>query len=155
MFLLVVPLLGLVPTDCGDDEVGYERFNQTSDALVVEVAAGAVADDASIELFSSTGTVLVGSFVVSPGGGPVGTEHTLTVSLVEDYVDQVDRVVVTTDSGDRGIEKFEFDQDSANRGLWVTSVVSSGVEGEVRSDTMSVGLFTEVPADEVTDTGSR
>jgi len=82
----------------------------------------------------------------------VGTEHLVVVSLEEDYAEDVRRVDLTVDSGDRGVSDFEFEQDSADRGKWVLSLTSYGVEGEERTDELTVTLFSVEDAELPDDT---
>lgn len=141
---LVVALLFAGCELGGEDDV---RFN-ADDAVDVHVTAEADLGEAvSAVLRSTTGSVEIGSVTVDPGSGPVGTRHGITVLVTDDYEDDVTRVVVTMDSGDRGVEDVTLIQDSADHGLWWREVVSSGTEGESRTDTFRVALYTAADTD--------
>ena len=84
------------------DEVTYAQFNADTDLLTIQVGTDEVLDPATISLYSTTGTVEIGTASADPGGGPIGTEHTLTVEIFDDWENDVSRVSVRTDSGDRG-----------------------------------------------------
>ncbi|MEL6341576.1 MAG: hypothetical protein AAFV53_00485 [Myxococcota bacterium] len=119
----------------------YERFNNVDDpTLSIEVGAAALMDPSTIELTSSTGQVVVGQATVDPSGGPVGTEHTLSVEVFDDYEDAVQRVQVRTASPDRGNDTYSLQGDSADEGFWQLTLVSQGAEDEVRTDTFEVVL---------------
>lgn len=137
-----------------DEEVSYVQFNASGEALTISVGADELLEPSSIELTSTTGSVVVGSATVDPSGGPIGTEHQLTVEVSDDYEDQVARVSVRTDSGDRGEDEYDLDGDSADEGFWKITLVSAGEEGEVREDSFTIRLWEEdgtVSSDE--DTG--
>ena len=136
-------LLALVPLwACDkDDEVTYTQFNDTDDVLTIQVGAPSVLDAVTTELHSTTGSVVVGTATVDPGGGPVGTEHRLTVVVDDAYEDQVVRVTVRTDSGSRGEDEYELVGDSADEGLWQITLVSAGAADEVREDAFTIRLW--------------
>ena len=100
-----------------------------------------VGEPVTVELFSTTGAVMVGTATVDPGSGPVGTMHTILVDVEDDYEDDVRRVTVDVDAGDRGIEDFMMTRDSADRSLWELELESSGVPGEARTDVFTIRLF--------------
>ena len=121
--------------------------------LEIEVTAGdELGEPLSIDLNSTTGAEVVGSATATPGSGPVGTEHALRVEVLEAWEDQVTRVAVSADSGSRGTELFELRQDSADYGLWVLDLRSSGEEGEARQDIWTIQLFQEQVVQEPLDT---
>ncbi|MCO4747750.1 MAG: hypothetical protein KC912_23340 [Proteobacteria bacterium] len=121
----------------------------------VEVTDSSEAGEAvTIDLHSTTGAVLIGSAVLDPGSGPVGTEHSLIVDVGDAWQEDVGRVAVSADSGDRGVELFELRQDSADHGVWVLTLTSSGVEGEARTDQLTVRLFQEQLVPEPIDTAA-
>ncbi len=130
-----------------DDEVRYVQFNAPDDQVTVEVGVDEELDPVGTDLHSSTGEVVVGSAQVSPGGGPVGTEHEVLVIVDDDWQDVVDRASVRVDSGDRGVDEYDLEQDSADEGYYKLSLVSVGDEGEVRSDVFTFRLW------EASDTG--
>ena len=124
----------------------WSPYNGGDDSLVVSVGA-ALGDDVSLDLSSTTGATLIGTASVSPGAGPVGTEHLLTVSLDEQFAWDVGRVTVEADSV-RGMTVHELVQDSADTGLWLVSVTSLGNDDEVREDTFRFVLWQESEKDD-------
>jgi hypothetical protein len=143
--LLLVPLLG---ADCsGDEEVVYDQLNNTADAVPVEVGVPDELDDAVAELLSNTGSEVVGSVTVSPGGGPIGTLHSVTVEVGDTLVDRVDLVRVNATADGRDDRVVDLVQDSANEGLWFIQLQSFGAEDETRTDEFEVQLL-EDPASE-------
>ncbi|MBT3221951.1 MAG: hypothetical protein HN348_22990 [Proteobacteria bacterium] len=132
-------LLSLIA--CKDDEPEYSQFNGT-DVIEIEVTA---ADDLgeSVEeiLSSSTGTVDIGTVTVTPGSGPVGTDHDVLIDIDDDFEDLVVKATVVTDAGDRGDDEYELRQDSADHGVWVLTLTSLGAEGEERTDTFTIYLW--------------
>jgi hypothetical protein len=131
-----------------DDETEYSQFNDSEDSLVVDVGTEEELDPVETDLHSSTGQVVVGWAQVSPGGGPIGTEHEIVVIVDDDYEDLVDRVSVRTDSGDRGEDEYDLEPDSADEGYYVLGIVSVGEDGETRSDTLSIRLWQEVESED-------
>ena len=137
--LFGICLLGL---GCGEEtEQEYSQFNATTDTLTIVIAPDADDSPAEIELRSSTGQVIVGTAVLTPGGGPVGTEHQLVVEVADTWQGQVEEVVVSIDSGDRGVEEFTLKRDSADPGYHQIDIISVGDDDEVREDILTVQLF--------------
>lgn len=137
-----IPLLLLLAGCPKGTDDGFERFNAEDDAVEVQVTASdALGEAVSAPLRSTTGEVEVGSVTVTPGSGPVGTEHEIRVEVLDAYETEVDRVTAELDAGARGTETVTFRQDSADHGLWVVDVVSRGEEGEERTDTFTIGLW--------------
>lgn len=133
----------------------YTQFNGTDDSLTIEVGVEDLLDPVQIELTSSTGEVVVGTTTVDPGGGPAGTEHAIVVIIDDLYEHIVDRVSVRLDSGDRGEDEFELQQDSADEGVWKLTLVSVADEGELRQDTLTVRCWDEEEDDDkAADTAS-
>ena len=151
--LFGICLLGL---GCGDEtEQDYTQFNATTDTLTVSIAPDAEATPAEIELRSSTGQVIIGTAVLTPGGGPTGTEHQLVVEVADTWQGQVEEVVISVDSGARGIEEFILKRDSADPGYHQIDIVSVGDDGEVRDDIVTIQLFAnDSQSVEETDTGA-
>lgn len=150
--LSLLPLLAAC-TDGNDRD--WFLFNAEGDVIEVRVTAGAETGEAvSIDLHSTTGAVVIGSAVLDPGSGPVGTEHRLTVEVGDTWQEDVGRVAVSADSGERGVEQFELRQDSADHGFWVLDLTSAGSEGETRTDQLTVQLFQERPVEEPLDTAA-
>lgn len=138
--MLLVSLLTFL--GCKDEEeVIYTQFNAKDDIISIEVGAAEELPSTTIDLHSSTGQVIVGSATVTPAGGPIGTEHILTVEVLDDWEDQVPRVTVRTDSGSRGEDEYELTTDSADEGLHQIKLVSFGDEGETRTDKFTIRLW--------------
>ena len=128
--------------DLFSDDGGWNRFNHVDDEVVIEVTAdAALGDDLIVDLSSTTGAVIVGELTVSPSSGPVGTAHVVTVWVFDDYAERVGRVTLDTFSDARGTEEILLVRDSAEIGMWRTTVTSYGAEGEVRSDIFALGLW--------------
>lgn len=125
----------------------WEQFNASTDQVVVEVGVAEAGPLVTATLHSSSGEVEVGAATVDPGSGPIGTEHRVEVQVQSDWEDVVQRVTLRTASGSRGEDEYEMDPDSADEGLYVTTLVSVGDEGEQRSDTFTFRLWEDV-ADE-------
>lgn len=122
-----------------DDAVYWAPYNSAGDAVEISVGPE-VGEDKTIELFSSTGAVSVGTATISPGSGPVGTVHAVEVTVDEEFAADVGRVTIDADSS-RGLTAHELTSDSALAGLWVSSVTSLGDDDEVREDTFTVVLW--------------
>ena len=131
-----------------DDEIVYDQYNAEDDALSIEVGVEELLPAVSIDLHSSTGEIVVGTADVDPGGGPIGTEHTITVVIADDYENAIDRVTVRTDTSERGEDEYDLDPDSADEGLYQVTLVSVGTEDEVRTDTFTVRLWEAEAAQE-------
>lgn len=136
------------------DEVTYAQFNAETDQISIQVGSGEVLDATSVSLYSTTGTVEIGTATADPGGGPIGTEHTLTVEVYDDWENDVSRVSVRTDSGDRGEDEYDLEADSADEGLFQIVLVSVGDEGESREDTFTIRVWENDSADSEDTTGS-
>lgn len=153
--MIVGVLAALTLLGCtGGEDVTWTQFNGPDDSLVIDVGVPDVEPATSVDLTSSTGEVLVGIATVDPGGGPLGTEHAVVVEIYDDYEDIVDRVSVRLSSETRGDDEFDLDQDSADEGVWKTTLVSVGTEGEVRQDTLTVRCWDRDGDDDGTDSSS-
>jgi hypothetical protein len=107
--LFGICLLGL---GCGEEtEEDFTQFNSTTDTLTVSVTPDAVESTTEVDLRSSTGQIIIGTAILTPGGGPVGTEHQLVVEVANTWQGQVEEVVISIDSGERGIEEFTLKRD--------------------------------------------
>lgn len=94
-------------------------------------AGGQVAEDLS-----------VASVTLDPGGGPVGTEHSLRVAVEEAFEAEVQRVTVRVDAGEYGSDLFELEQDPAFMGEWGITLESLGEASDgPRTDTLTVRLW--------------
>jgi hypothetical protein len=137
------------------DEVTYTQFNSDTDQLTIQVGTEELLDPVTISLYSTTGTVEIGSATADPGGGPIGTRHTLTVEVFDDWENDVSRVSVRTDSGDRGEDEYDLEGDSADEGLFQLELSSVGDEGETREDTFTIRVWEDdtSSSDDTSDTG--
>jgi hypothetical protein len=111
--------------------------------VTIEVGAAELADPVSVVLTSNTGAVELGTGSVDPGGGPVGTLHTITVQVGDEYASDIGRASVRLDSGDRGVDEFDMEADATGEGYWVVELTSVGSSDEVRTDSLTFRLWTE------------
>ena len=147
--------VGFLFLGCEEEEISYNQFNGTSDTIDVSVGADEELPPTEIDLLSSTGQVVVGTATLNPGGGPIGTRHMLMVNVDDQWEARVSRVVVSADAGERGVEEFTLQQDSADAGYHQIEIVSVGEEGEVRTDTLTIHLYSEEGKEwETVDTGT-
>lgn len=131
--------------------VSWEQYNAGDNTVSVEVGAEETLPAVSTTLTSNTGSVEIGTGSVDPGGGPIDTLHTVRVELDAAYADDVGRVTVRTDSGDRGEDEYELDADSTGEGIWVLELRSVGDVGEVRTDTVTFRLWYAVEDETATE----
>lgn len=136
-------LLGLITLSAcnNDEEVKYQQINAEDDALTVLVGEPELLDPVNTVVRSSTGEVEIGSAEVSPGGGPIGTDHEVVVIVFDDYQDLVDRVSIRTRSPGRGEDEYDLIQDSADEGYYKLTITSAGTDDEQREDTLTVRLW--------------
>lgn len=125
------------------DDVSWSQYNATDDSVTIEVGSAEVLEPVSVDLTSNTGAVALGTGTVSPGGGPVGTLHTITVVVDDAYASDIGRVSARLDSGDRGEDEYDLDADATGEGYWVLELTSVGSADEVRSDTLTFRLWTD------------
>lgn len=133
--------LGLVACD-ESTSTSWVQFNADGDSVTVSVGAADVLPAVSTTLHSSTGEVEVGSASVDPGGGPIGTTHTVLVSVASDYAADVGRVSVRTSSDSRGEDEFDLEADSTGTGIFKLEMQTVGDAGETRDDTLTFRLWT-------------
>jgi hypothetical protein len=138
-----------------EDKVYYEQFNCAEDYTFIGVGADEVFDHGQeddtdecdalgmgrIELKSSTCESSVGYAIVDPCAAPIGTEHKVVVYIDITQADKVDRVSVRMDSGDRGADEYTLEPDSADPGIYKTTLQSVGSKGETREDFVQIKLF--------------
>lgn len=135
-------------------EPNWVQFNGSGDAVIIEVGIADELDPVSCELTSSVTGLVVGQATVTPGGGPIGTEHTILVVVEDEWENDVGRVSVRTDSGERGTDEYELEADPADEGYYGLTIVSVGEEGEQRSDTLTFRLWYDSEETAGDDTGS-
>jgi hypothetical protein len=158
-FFVLFSLLGCKK----DDKVYYDLYNCSDDYTFVgvgadEVVSGADCEDldlgrvdlrsSSCELEEEDGTnrsLTIGSAVIDPCMGPLGTEHSIIVYVNSVYVDDVDRATVRIESPSRGADEYKLKPDSADRGIYKTSLVSVGVDDEHREDFVRFKLWAVDP----------
>jgi hypothetical protein len=137
-FISLVALLGACTED---SESIYERFNAEGEVLSVSVGDEEVGTLALIDLYSSTGAVIVGTASVDPDGGPSGTIHLLEVEIADDFVHSVDKVSVEIDATDRGIQTYTLKGDSADEALYRLKIESVAADGELRIDQLEIQVW--------------
>lgn len=130
----------------GEEEQLVPRQFNGEDTFEVSVAPGEVGPSVVRDLTSSTGSAVVGTITIEPGSGPVGTEHRLTVVVAPEFTARIDLAEVEIEPVERDPRTIALEQDSADPGVWVRTVQSFGVDGEVRTDLFTVRLFELVPA---------
>lgn len=143
-------LAGLSGCEAADEAV-WEDYSSGDDT--VEVLVGTECDPApcapvETTITSTTGAVEVATGSVDPGGGPIGTIHTVSVFVYEEFDPDVGRVTVTTNSGKRGEDEYDLDRDSAGQGYWLLEIQSVGEQDEVRTDTLAFHLYQEVVSED-------
>ena len=142
---------------CSDEgEFSYLQFNSADDQFTIDVGVQELLPDKTISLYSSTGSIEVGTATISPGGGPFGTEHTIVVQVLDTYENKVSYASIRTIT-DRGNETYTMNVDSADEGLYVLDLVSVGVESEIREDVFYISLYRREDIDEtstISDTGN-
>lgn len=130
-------------------ETSFEQYNAEDNTVDIEVGAASELPSVETVLTSNTGTIEIGVGSVDPGGGPVGTEHTVRVQVYPDYKDDIDRVTVRTDSGEgRGEDEYDLDKDSTGEGYWVLDLVSCCEGDTERTDTLTFRLYEEVAVED-------
>lgn len=135
-------VLSLVACD-EESETSWTQYNADGDQVEIEVGVPELQPEVSTILHSSTGQVEIGVASVDPGGGPVGSLHTVLVTVYADYSGDVGRVSVRTDSGDREVDEFDLDVDSTGTGIFKAELRSVGAEAETRTDTLTFRVWTE------------
>ncbi len=141
-FLLPCVLIALVGCT-SDSEVSWTQYNASDNALTIAVGEAEPTDPVSVVLTSNTGAVELGTGTSDPGGGPVGTLHTITVQVADEYASDIGRASVRLDAGDRGVDEFDMEADATGEGYWVVELTSVGSADEVRADTLTFRLWTE------------
>ena len=141
---------------CGEEEdEGLTLFNASDDTFEISVGIEEVGTEKTIDLHSSTGQVIVGTATINPDSGPIGTEHELVIIVDDTWEAQVEKVRLTVDSGDRGVESFIMPRDSADPGYHTVSILSVGDEGETRTDLFTIELLAnDNTTPSTTDTGA-
>lgn len=141
---VLLPCVLFVVAGCtSDTEVSWTQYNASDNAVNIEVGAAEFTEPVSVVLTSNTGAVELGTGSVDPGGGPVGTLHTITVQVADEYASDIGRASVRLDSGDRGVDEFDLEADATGEGYWVVELTSVGNTDEVRTDSLTFRLWTE------------
>ena len=136
----VLPILGLLAA-CEGAEPTYTQFNASGESLEITVGGTDVTSVVALDLHSTTGATVVASAQVDPGGGPVGTLHTVEVEIDEIYAHVVDRVSLAITAPGHPDRSLDLRLDSAVEGLYSIEILSSGEEDESRSDTFLFELW--------------
>ena len=137
-------LFGVLFIACDESsEDNYNLFNADTDKFEVRIGIEEETEAQTLDLHSSTGQVIVGTAILNPGGGPIGTEHQLVIEVDNTWETDVSRVVLMIDSGDRGIKEYTLDRDSADAGYHQIDIQSVGEEGDVRTDIFTIQLYAE------------
>jgi hypothetical protein len=148
---MAVLLLATLLVGCKDDEeVTWTQYNADGESIDVDVGAAKVEPARTAVLHSNTGSIEIGAASVDPGGGPLGTVHTVRVDVLPDYASGVGRVSVRTSSGERGEDEYDLVADSTGEGIWLFQLTSQGEGGEARTDTFTFRLWA---SDDQADTG--
>ena len=147
---------GLLGYSCDEDaEPNWVQYNGDDDVVTIEVGSADELDEVATDLHSDVVGNVIGTATVDPGGGPIGTTHTVTVIIDDEFENDVGLVTVRTDSGDRGEDEYELDNDMSDEGAWGLQIISVGEEGEQRSDTLTFRLWYDSEEDTTAgDTGS-
>ena len=152
-------LFGVLFIACDESsEDSYNLFNSDTDQFEVSIGIEEETEVETLDLHSSTGQVIVGTATLSPGGGPIGTEHQLVIEVENTWETDVTQVILMIDSGDRGTKEYVLDRDSADAGYHQIDIQSVGEEGEVRTDLFIIQLYAEeesvTSTSESNDTGN-
>ncbi len=149
----MVGVLALLLACSEEDTVEYEQLNSSEDALDIQVGLLEEAEAQTVELNSNTGAFVIGTATVEPGGGPVGTLHTITIVITdEDVANRIERVSILADSQGRPNEEFDLVADSADESFFLKEILSVGDSDEQRTDIFYLRVWDSVePA--TSDTG--
>ena len=140
----MIGLFGVIFFACDEsEEENYNLFNAASDSFEVSVGIAEETEAQVIELHSSTGQVIVGSATLTPGGGPIGTEHQLIVEVENTWETEVSRAVLIINSGARGEKEYILNRDSADAGYHQVDIQSVGEVDETRTDIFTIQLYVE------------
>ena len=135
-----------------DDFVLFNADNQTIQVEVLPEGEPP-GEPASLELLSNLSLTVLGTATVDPASGPVGGLHQVSVIVLDEFEDLVDRATVLTsaeavsdldgddDLDSRGIDEHEMRQDSADPGAWAVTVQSLGEPTEMRTDVFTIRLW--------------
>ena len=134
------PLLLLLGCQADTDD-GYVAFGAQDDLVNVRVGVSDLMDDAFTDLHSNTDAHILGEGRVSPGGGPGGTEHHVTVRLTEEASYIVDRVTLNLYSPGRSERELEMVRDHLERELFSLDLISVVEEGSSRTDVFTFKLW--------------
>ena len=133
---------------CQETEESSDQFNAAGETLSVSVGTNDLLPSVERILHSTTGSVEIGRASVTPGGGPIGTEHQIQVEIFDEWEESVSSVELETESGTRGTLQYALTSDSADQGLYMLVLESVGDEEETREDVFTFKLWTgETPED--------
>jgi hypothetical protein len=132
----------MVAAACTDDTgPAYEQFNAQEEVMEVRVGEAEIGDVALLELHSSTGAIVIGEASINPDAGPSGSIHDLEVQILDEYVHRVDRVSVEIDAGERGVQTYDLNADSADEALYRLEIQSFAEDSEIRTDVLEIQVW--------------
>lgn len=167
---VLLPALLLLSACEEGQELVWAQFNAADDTMEVVVGSPEPGEPVAIDIHSSTGRYVIGRATLTPGSGPVGTQHELLVQVGtqfdpaladgidsgEPLVERVKRVSARIDSGPMGVQSWDLTRDTAMRGTWVLELLSLGdPEAGARTDTLTVFLWEVLPASEAAGTNTE
>jgi hypothetical protein len=128
------------------EEALFAQFNSVDDQISVSVGGEEDLESRTEELHSSTGQVVIGAVSADPGGGPVGTVHTIVVNVSDEWENKVSYVTVeacwkSCSGASPETEQFTMETDSADEGLHQLLLESVETGEEVREDVFTIRLW--------------
>ncbi|MEM6927331.1 MAG: hypothetical protein AAF602_10395 [Myxococcota bacterium] len=148
---------------CGSDEVEPALFNAEEQDITVLVRTECTESElapAELVLLSNVAELEIGRADVTPGCGPVGTMHVLTIQLFDDQEALVDEAQVVTvpesvsdldgdgENEPRDRSTYTLDRDLSDPGFFDVELTSLGAPGEERDDRFRIRLLTFPPEDD-------
>lgn len=147
MRALPVAWLAMLAACNGNGDIIWRQFNNEADTLTIEIV-GDVGPVVMSEITSNTGEVIIGTAIVDPGSGPVGTAHRLVLEIDDEWQERIGRATITS-TGERGEEEYDLRQDAADHGVFDLTLTSLGEPGEIRTDTWIMTLWEPIENDPV------
>ena len=87
------------------------------------------------------GAIVIGEASINPDAGPSGSIHDLEVQILDEYVHRVDRVSVEIDAGERGVQTYDLNADSADEALYRLEIQSFAEDSEIRTDVLEIQVW--------------
>jgi hypothetical protein len=142
-------LVALVLGGCDPDaDTVWRQFNRADDTVSIEVMPGEPSGVASVDLRSNLDVLTIGTVTVTPAIGPVGTTHRLVIEVDEEFGERLGRASVESD-GERGVESYDLEQDTARPGIFALDLTSLGAEDESRTDVWRIELWEPIEAPDI------